>query len=98
MTRVHPGLDGTADLDEAMTSLGARLELLPPVVDHRTIAHGAAIAAMEGNLFSWTWSLDDETRRRAAAAVRPWVETRFGPLDQPRDVEWAIRWRAYHLP
>ena len=46
-------------------------------------------------LFSFTWPLDEPTRRSAAAGVRAWAAERFGPLDEPRTVETQIVWRAF---
>jgi SAM-dependent methyltransferase len=98
----RPGLDHTdtsmAELDAHLTSLGARVRLLPPILERSPVVLSTYIDQLEQNVFSWTWSLDDETRVAAARAVREWATDRFGPLDDPRHLETAIRWRAYDVP
>ena len=53
---------------------------------------------LRGNVFSWTWQLDDATRNRAADAVRAWAAERYGDLSEARHVRHTIGWRAYDLP
>lgn len=96
--RVHPGLGRDDDLDGAFAAHGARVRELPPIVEERTVALGVMLDLFEANQFSWTWSLDDDTRRRAAAATREWAATRFGDLDQPRLRHEPMVWLAYDLP
>jgi SAM-dependent methyltransferase len=97
--RRHPGADGPgADVEGMLVGRGATVERLPTVVAHHTATAAALIDGLEANHYSWTWSLDDGTRRRAAERTRAWVLEQFGPLDQAHAVAASINWRAYHLP
>ncbi len=98
----RPGLshDDAAiiQLDEHMSGLGARPRDLPPVLDRRLMPIGPVIQMLRDNVFSWTWSLDAETHRRATEAAEAFAVERFGDLDEPRQIDAWIRWRAYDLP
>jgi SAM-dependent methyltransferase len=97
--RRHPGLiDGPERLDREMAAHGARVRLLEPVVEARTVRPDHYIARLDDNCFSWTWPLADATRRRAAAEVRIWANERFGALDRPQPLTITIAYRAYDLP
>jgi SAM-dependent methyltransferase len=97
--RRHPGLmDGPQALDAAMAAHGARLRPLEPIVETRTARPDHYIGRLEDNLFSWTWALDEATRRRAGAEVRTWAVERFGALDRPQPVTITVAYRAYDLP
>jgi ubiquinone/menaquinone biosynthesis C-methylase UbiE len=98
--RRHPGIgeDDTPQLDEAFVKLGARLRLLPELVEDRRIPIDGWIQLLRGNVFSWTWQLDDQTRDRAADATRAWAKQEFEDLDVPRDFRQVAQWRAYDLP
>jgi ubiquinone/menaquinone biosynthesis C-methylase UbiE len=98
--RRHPGIgeDDTPQLDEAFAKLGARLRLLPEIVEDRRIPIDGWIQLLRGNVFSWTWQLDDQTRDRAADATRDWAKQEFEDLDVPQDFRQVAQWRAYDLP
>jgi SAM-dependent methyltransferase len=85
-------------LDQAMTQLGARARPLSPYLDTDRNGPGAYMDALEQNLHSWTWSMPEDLRLRAAAEVRAWAEARFGPLDQLPPHRYEVAWRAYDLP
>jgi hypothetical protein len=85
-------------VERTLVSRGATVERLPTVLAHHSATAGALIDGLEANHYSWTWSLDDETRRRAAERTRAWVSEEFGPLDEAHAVAASIDWRAYHLP
>jgi SAM-dependent methyltransferase len=97
--RRHPGLtDGPDALDAAMAAHGAHVRALEPLVETRTVRPDHYIGRLEDNLFSWTWALDDATRRRAGAEVRAWAVERLGSLDRPQPVTITVAYRAYDLP
>jgi SAM-dependent methyltransferase len=97
--RRHPGLtDGLESLDATMAARGARLRLLEPIVETRTVRPDHYIGRLEDNLFSWTWALDDASRQRAGAEVRAWAVERLGSLDRPQSVSITVAHRAYDLP
>jgi len=98
--RPLPGLLPSEEplLDEWMRSLGARVRVLdlgsePPDETLREF-----LAAIDANLFSWTWPLGERDRERAAAATRRWAEERYGDLDRPIPAQLRVIWRAYDLP
>jgi len=99
LERRHPGLiDGPERLDAEMGVHSGRVRLLEPIVETHTIRPDRFIGRLEENIFSWTWSLDDATRRRAAAEVRAWAVEQLGPLDRPQPVTVTMAYRAYDLP
>jgi SAM-dependent methyltransferase len=94
------GLDWGAneELDSAMASHGTRVRLLESVVEVVEEPLGQFLDGIRDNLYSWTWPVPEADRLRAAEALRPWAEERFGDLDAPRRYEVARTWRAYDLP
>ena len=55
------------------------------------------LAAMEQGIWSACWSIDEESRRRAAAATQKWAASQYGDLDEPRPTRQSSDWRAYRL-
>ena len=53
---------------------------------------------MEAGMHSWTWEVEEETRREAVAEVRTWALERWGTLDPPGGRDVAIEWIAFDLP
>ena len=96
--RRFTGLSDLRDLDEAMAALGATLRLLPAVGARVASVPEQVIAELEEGLYSWTWQVEPETRRRAGAATRAWARNRWGDLERPRWSAWRVQWRAYDLP
>lgn len=97
--RAFVGLNHDADqLDAAMRELGAEVRVLPTVRQVKSTSLEEFISRLEGGLYSFTWRVDPETRRRAADAVRAVARERYGSLDEPRPFESAIVWRRYRLP
>ncbi len=96
--RRFSGLSDLSDLDEAMAAHGATLRLLPSVGARARSAPEQAIAELEEGLYSWTWQVDPEARRRAGAATRAWARERWGDVTRPRWSAWRVQWRAYDLP
>lgn len=95
--RARPGVTDPAELDEEMARLEAGIRELSPIIERQKVALTSWIQALEANVFSSTWSLDEKTRLRVAAQTREWAAGRFGDLDQPRPLELEIRYRAYEL-
>lgn len=93
-----PGIHGIEDLDREMDARGATVRKVEDVRSEGTSTITALLAALEKGIWSACWSLDDETRRRAAAATRAWAEAELGDLDAPRPTWHSSDWRAYVLP
>lgn len=96
----RPGVtrDTTRDLDARFAAAGCLLRMLAPVPVTSTGTLSELLDRLGGGLYSWTWSVDEDTRLRAADEVRAWAAGEFGPLDAPRERTGEIRYRAYDLP
>jgi ubiquinone/menaquinone biosynthesis C-methylase UbiE len=92
-----PGTHDAAAVAHAMRALGASLRDLPPIVDQREVTPEATVAILEAGVFSITWNIDSETRKRAARTTREWARKRYGSLDEPQSLTFEMRWRAYDL-
>jgi SAM-dependent methyltransferase len=96
----RPGLtrDRASELDARLVAAGCASRFLPPI----RVAHEASLAEhidrLEAGLYSWTWGIDDATRRDAADDVRAWASAEIAPLDVPQRRSGEIRYRAYDLP
>jgi SAM-dependent methyltransferase len=88
---------GFDELDAEMVGHGAGLRVLPHIHDRRSGTLAEFLDGVEQNLYSWTWPVPDEARRRAAAELREWAGERFGRLEEPGTYEHATAWRAYDL-
>jgi len=97
LPRHFPGADRITDIDAALERHGARRRDLGDVVERTSHPPEELIARMEEGLYSFTWSLDDTARRRAAEEVRAWAEQSYGPLQAPVEAGHTIHWRAYDL-
>jgi SAM-dependent methyltransferase len=98
--RRHPGLqdEDWPQLEQSLVARGARTRELPPVPFEHRAPIEEQIAHLQDGLFSWTWPLDPETRRRAAEEVRAWARQEYGDLEEPRAMAGELRYRAYDLP
>ncbi len=94
------GLDWAdyGSLDAEMARHGATLRVLPPVYEEGEEALGEFLAGIDEGRYSWTWTVPEDVRRRAAAELRPWAAERFGSLDEARRYALPQVWRAYDLP
>lgn len=98
----HPasarGADRIAQVDAAMRERGASVREIQDVEAESTSTISAVVAGLERGIYSACWSLDDETRRRAAEATRAWASKELGDLEAPRPLRHRSDWRAYELP
>lgn len=85
------------EVDRAFEEHGARARSLPPIAERVPQTLGTFLDQMADGLHSWTWEVDEATRRDVAADVRDWALERFGTLDPPEARDVAIEWRAYDL-
>lgn len=93
-----PGIDRIAQLDDEMRARGAAVRKIDDVRTEGTATISELIDLLEKGIWSACWSLDDETRRRAAAATRAWARQNFDDLDAPRPTQESSDWRRYVLP
>jgi ubiquinone/menaquinone biosynthesis C-methylase UbiE len=93
-----PGLDRIEQLDAEMRGRGATEKALPAVSDTGCASANELLAMLEAGIWSACWSLDEQTRRRAAAEARQWAEANLDDLDAPRPMTEVLAWRAYRLP
>jgi SAM-dependent methyltransferase len=94
----RPGATEIDELDAAMARFGARVRVLPEIVDTRRVSYGELLDRIAEGMYSFTWGVDPSTRVRAARAVREWVVAEHGPLDAVHDKLWLVSWRVYDLP
>jgi SAM-dependent methyltransferase len=92
-----PGINGIDDLDQEMRARGATVRVVEDVRNEGTASISDLLAALEQGIWSACWSIDEETRRRAAAATRRWAASEYGDLDEPRPTRLSSDWRAYRL-
>lgn len=93
-----PGLNDAAEADEAFASAGASARDLGGVEQKRTYVPETVIDEMERGFYSFTWTLTQEERSRAAGRVRRWARERYGDVRLPQPHALEVRWRAYDLP
>jgi hypothetical protein len=60
-----------------------------------TATAGERIDRLASGVYSFTWQVDPDVLRSAAATTRPWAEHHIGSLSEPRPVRRTIAWRAY---
>jgi SAM-dependent methyltransferase len=92
-----PGIDRIEELDDHMRSRGDSIRALQPVSLEGTYSIGAMLANLEAGYWSGCWSLDEPTRRRAAAATRDWAREEIGDLDEMRPSAQSSIWHVYEL-
>jgi ubiquinone/menaquinone biosynthesis C-methylase UbiE len=95
-----PWLPGMRRMDEAdaeMRLRGAEVRVLEDVWNESTMSIEDLLAAMEQGIWAACWAIDDDTRRKAAAATREWARGQFGDLEAPRPHRQHSDWRAYRL-
>jgi ubiquinone/menaquinone biosynthesis C-methylase UbiE len=93
-----PGLDRVEVLDDLMRSRGAGVRAMPELVDAGNPTANDLLSALETGIWSACWTIDEATRKRAAASARAWATVNLGDLDEPRPVSEVLTWRVYELP
>lgn len=93
-----PGADRIEDLDAHLHSLGAAVRVLTEVSVEGSSTINAQLASLEAGHQSACWSIDEPTRKTAAAATRQWAATEIGDVDEPRPSRESSLWHAYVTP
>ena len=70
---------------------------LDPVPVRRTRTLAEAIARIEQQTFSWTWSYTPDQMRAVADDIRAWARREDMPLDQGYTVESELQWWAFDV-
>jgi hypothetical protein len=71
---------------------------LPVLATEGEMSIDAVIKQLEAGYFSACWSLDDATRRKAAAATREWAGAELGDVEKARPTKSPTVWHAYVVP
>jgi ubiquinone/menaquinone biosynthesis C-methylase UbiE len=90
-----PGVDTIAELDEYARTLGLEVDALPELITDHSLSVNQLLEALEAGYWSACWSIEQPTRRRAAAATRAWARATFGDLDRERETSESTHWHAY---
>jgi len=85
-------------IERAFRAHGAEARQLPRITERVAQTMGEFLDQMTAGMHSWTWEVDEETRREAVAELRAWALERWGTLDPPGGRDVAIAWHAYDLP
>ena len=88
----------TGAIQEAFRAHGARARSLPKITEQVAQTMEEFLSQMAAGMHSWTWEVDEETRREAVAELRTWAQERWGSLDPPGGRDVAIEWLAFDLP
>lgn len=91
-----PGLDSMDELDERMKEV-ASVHELPELMEEGTSTINELMRALEEGWWAACWSIDEQTRKSAAATARAWAEREYGDLDERRPTLGGSTWRAYRL-
>jgi ubiquinone/menaquinone biosynthesis C-methylase UbiE len=92
------GTDSREEVIACLGALGARYRKLPEVSVSKTTTMADRLVHLADGVFSFTWSVDERTRRDAAERVGRWAKERFGSLTRPRRTRGTISWLAFDLP
>lgn len=92
-----PGLDGLQQLDEHMAQMRIEMRDLSRLQSETAASVNEVLANLEAGYMAACWTLDEATRRRAAARAREWARREIGDLDAPRPAREAVTWHLYRL-
>jgi len=84
-------------IERAFRAHAAEARQLPRITERVAQTMGEFLDQMAAGMHSWTWEVDEETRREAVAELRAWALERWGTLDPVGGRDVAIEWRAYDL-
>ena len=92
-----PGIRRMDEVDAEMRSRGVEVRKVRDVKSESSASISELLDALEKGIWSACWSIDDETRRRAAAVTREWARREIGDLDAQHPTRHSTDWRAYVL-
>jgi ubiquinone/menaquinone biosynthesis C-methylase UbiE len=88
----------TGAIVQAFGAHGAEARQLPRITERVAQTMAEFLDQMAAGMHSWTWEVDEETRREAVEELRTWAQDRWGSLDPPGGRDVAIEWLAFDLP
>ena len=92
------GAQDADEIDSEMAALGCSVEHLTDVHRIHEVAPDEILERLDNATYSFTWVVDEATRRRGVAEVRRWAEQRFDDLSVPLRNEFGAAWRRYVTP
>lgn len=92
------GLRTMDELDAYARDAGLAVRVLPAVPNGRTQSAAEFLERLAENCYSWTWDLDEVTRRAAVGEVRAWAEGEWGDLAATTLASPPLVWHAYQVP
>lgn len=93
-----PGMNRIDELDLEMGARQATIRKLDDVHNEKWLSIADVLDLLEKGVYSACWSIDQQTRSRAAAATREWAVRELGDIHEKRPTTSASDWRAYRLP
>ena len=93
-----PGMDRIEELDEEMAARGAQVTKLNEISQADSVSVNQLLSMLDQGIWSACWTIDPDTRRRAATSARVWAEANLGDLEEKRTVTEVLAWRSYRLP
>jgi SAM-dependent methyltransferase len=92
-----PGMNRIDDLDAEMRNRGAAVTVVSDIHNEVSLSISELLEALEKGIWSACWTIEEETRRRAAGETRQWAIAQFGDLEERRPTRHESDWRAYRL-
>jgi hypothetical protein len=91
------GANDISEIDEFMATIGIQGRDAASIRNAVELEPAELIRRLRGNIFSFTWRLNDEVRLAATNEVEERARRRYGDLDRPVMHEFSLRWRAYDV-
>lgn len=91
------GAKDPRQVEEVFAEMGIAGRSLEPIRDVAYLALEDHIAQLEQGIFSVTWGVDAQTRRRAADELREWAEEECGSITERLPIETTHVWHAFDL-
>lgn len=92
-----PGMNRIDELDLEMSARRATIRKLDDVHNDKWLSIADVLDLLEKGVYAACWSIDQQTRSRAAAATKQWASRELGDLNEKRKTRSVSDWRAYRL-
>jgi ubiquinone/menaquinone biosynthesis C-methylase UbiE len=94
----YVGASNREEVRTALESLGIRLRATRVLHDRRYDSIANQLGRMDEGVYSFTWAVPEERRRRTVRELRTWAEGRFGSLEESRKIEARMVWWIFDVP